>query len=102
MRDLRQDLLRCVDEHPPLWGRAEQRVVAHRVAHEIGQLGERFDPRIAGADEDERQLAAPFRVGRRLGRGFQSPEDVVAEIDGVGERLEPEAVLAEPRDRQGP
>ena len=55
-RDLGQDLRRRVDEHPALSRLAEARVVAHRVDHEVGELGERLDPRVAGADEDERQV----------------------------------------------
>ena len=45
-----------VDEHPALRRAAQLGVVAQRVPHEVGQLGERLDARVAGADEDERQL----------------------------------------------
>ena len=56
-RDLGQDLRRRVDEHPALRRVPEARVVAQRVADEVGELGERLDARVAGADEDEGQLA---------------------------------------------
>ena len=45
---------------------AEPRVVAQRVADEVGELGERLDACVAGADEDEREvpLATCGSVGR--------------------------------------
>ena len=77
-------------------------VVAQRVLDEVGQLGERLDTRVAGADEDERQPSQPlllveFRVG-----SLELFEHVVAQVDRIGERLEREAVLGETRDRQRP
>jgi hypothetical protein len=80
---------------------AEAGVVAEGVAHEVGELGERLDARVARSDEDEREMGADaFRV--RLGGGrLQLAEHVVAEVDGVREALEPEGVLGEARDRQG-
>ena len=73
---------------------ADFRVVAERVARELLQFGERLDARVAGADEDEGQLAfAMARRGRGGGR-FEPLQDVVAELDRVLERLEAERVLA--------
>ena len=43
-RDLREDLGRRVDEHPALRDFPQPRVVAERVADEVGELGERLDP----------------------------------------------------------
>ena len=51
---------------------AQRRVVAQRVADEVGELGERLDARVAGADEDVREvLGAPARSVAR-GRGASS------------------------------
>ena len=62
-------------------------VVTERIAHEVGELRERLDPGIAGADEDEGQLTPPILL-RRCGRGrFEPAQDVVAQVDRVGERL---------------
>ena len=101
-RDLRQDLRRCVDEHPALRRALEARVVAQRVADKVGELRERLDPRVAGADEDEGQLALAVVVGGgRVGR-VEPLQDVVAQVDRVGEVLEAQRVLGEAWDRQGP
>jgi hypothetical protein len=101
-RDLGENLRRRVHEHPVLARLAERRVVAERVAYEVGQLGERLDARVPGADEDERELALAVRLVRRGRRGFEAAQDVVAEIDRVGERLEAAAVVGQAGDRQRP
>ena len=54
------------------------RVEAERVAGQVGKLGERLDTRVTGADEDERQLAAAVRVGRRGCGGFEPQQHVIA------------------------
>ena len=101
-RDLGQDLRRRVDEHPAQSRALELRVVAQRVADEVGELGERLDARVARSDEDEREV----RLGALavvLGRGRLEPaQHVVAEVDRVGEVLEAEPVLGETGDRQRP
>ncbi len=100
--DLREDLRRRVHEHPALRRVAHGRVVAQGVANEVGQLGERFDTRVPRADEDERELALGLaRVGRGRG-GLEPAEDVVAQVDGVREALEPERVLGQAGDRKRP
>jgi hypothetical protein len=93
---------RDVDEYPALAGVAELRVVAERVAHEVGQLGERLDACVTGADEDERELPLAVDRGGRGGGCLEPAQHVIAQMDGVGERLEPERVLGEARDRQRP
>ena len=99
-RDLREDLRRRVDEHPPLRRVPQAGVVAERVADEVGELGQRLDSRVAGPDEDEGQLALPMGlVGCRVG-GFEPLQHVVAQVDGVGQVLEAECVIGEPRDRE--
>ena len=77
---------------------AEARVVAQRVLHEIGELRERLDARVAGADEDEGQVRRSRGAGSssRVG-GLELAQHVVAQVDRVREVLEPE-----PRARRGP
>ncbi len=101
-RDLGQDLRSRVDEHPALSRLAEARVEAHCVGDEIGELGKRLDPRVAGTDEDERQVClAADRIELGVG-SLELSQDVVAEIDRVGEVLEPDRVLGEPGNRERP
>ena len=92
-RKLGEDLRGRVHKHPVLPRVLEGRVVADCVPNEVHQLGERFDARIAGPDEDERQL--PSYVGRvEHGSGcFESAEDVVPQTDCVREVVEAETVV---------
>src|SRR5438045_1354090 len=83
---------RAGDEHPALPRLAERRVVAERVADEVGELGERLHARVARADEDERELTLAVRLVRRRRGGLEAAQDVVPEGDRVGERLEAERV----------
>jgi hypothetical protein len=99
-RDLRQDLFRRVDEHPALRLAAQHGVVAKGVADEVGQLAQRLDPGVAGADEDEGELLQPAAGGRRGRGGLELAEDVVTEMDRVGERLEGDGVLGQTRNGQ--
>ena len=99
-RNLRQDLRRRVDEYPALLGSPQLGIVAHGVADEVGELAERFDARVAGSDEDEGQLAKAMRIGGRGCRRLEPAQDVVAQVDRVGQRLEAEGVLGEAGDRQ--
>jgi hypothetical protein len=80
----------------------EHRVVAERVANEVGELGQCFDPRVACADEDEGQLAAAVRLGGGRGGDLEPREDVIPEMDRVAQGLEAERVVGEPWDRQCP
>ena len=82
-------------------GASRGRVVAERVAHEVGELGERLDARVAGADEDEREVARRA-LGVAPRRRLELLQHVVAEVDRVGEVLEAEPVLGEAGDRQRP
>jgi len=65
------------------------------------ELRERLDARVAGTDEDERELAGAVARRVRRGRGFEPLQDVVAKLDRVLERLEAECVLCQPGDREG-
>ena len=99
-RNLGENLGRRVDEHPALRGSFQLGVVAERVANQVGELSERLDARVARADEDEAELAATVLLVVCRRGCLQPPEDVVSEVDRVGEGLEPEAVLGETWDRQ--
>ena len=101
-RDLGQDPRRRVDEHPAARRRAQARVVAERVLGEVGQLRERLDTRVAGADEDEGQPPRPLLVVERSVGQLELLEDVVAQIDRIGQRLEREPVLGQARDGKRP
>jgi hypothetical protein len=75
-------------------------VVAKGVADEVGELGQRLYACVACADEEERQLAAPVLLrGRRI-CGFEPSQDMVAEVDRIGEGLEAERVIGETGNRQ--
>jgi hypothetical protein len=95
-RDLGEDLGRGVDEHPALRRVPESRVVANRVPDQVGELCKRLDARVAGADEDEAQLALPVGLVRGDVGRLQALQHVVAELDRVGEVLEAERVVGEP------
>ena len=71
------------------------------VADQLVELRERLDARVAGADEDEGELAGAVARRIRRRRGFESLQDVVAELDRVLERLEAERVLCQSGDREG-
>jgi hypothetical protein len=98
--NLGEDLRAGVHEHPALRHVAEPRIVAERVVHELGQLGERLHACVARADEDERQVALGV-AGVRI-RVVELAQHVVPELDRVGHVLEGKAVLGEPRDREHP
>ena len=62
-RDLGEDLRRRVDEHPALRYVAQAGVRAQRCLRHVVQLCERFDARVARADEDEAELGRIVRDG---------------------------------------
>jgi hypothetical protein len=97
---LGEDLRRGVDQHPMLRHPAQHRVVAHGVAHEVGKLSECLHAGVAGADEDEGQLAAAMRVRRGGYRNLEPRQHVVSQVGRLGERLEAERVLGEAGNRQ--
>ena len=101
-RDVGEDPRGRVDEHPPARRRAQARVVAECVLDEVRQFGERLDARVAGADEDERQPPRRSSSSSASSASLELLQDLVAEIDRIGERLEGEPVLREARDRQRP
>ena len=91
-----QDAVARLDEHPALRRGSQARVEAERVADEIVELRERLDAGVARADEHEREMR---RSGREVG-GLELGEHVVAKCDRVGEVVEAESVLGEPRNGQ--
>src|SRR3954451_1874701 len=98
---LGEDLGRSVHEHPALLDFPEARVVAERVADEVGELRQRLDARIARSHEDEREVA-PGNLGidDRI-RRLELAKNVVPERDCVGEVLETQRVFGEARNREG-
>ena len=75
---------------------AQARIPAERVANEIRELGECFDARIPGADEDEREVTCRLSVVA-LGRsGLELAEDAIPEPDRVGEIMKPTPCSASP------
>ena len=104
-RDLGHDAVARLDEDPAHALLAAARVQLDHVGREVLQLGEALEPGVARADEDVVQpLRALLRVLERLGR-LERREQVVAQRDRVGQRLEADRVLGEaghgqrPRDR---
>ncbi len=89
-----QDPVGRLHEHPALSRRSEPRIEAECVAHEVVELGERLDAGVPRADEHEREVRC---FGREVG-GLELREHVVAKRDGIGQVVEPERVLGEPRD----
>ena len=76
------------------------RVQVEDVGDEVLQLGEALQARVARADEDVGQELAPRgAVLERLGL-LERAQDVVAQRDRLGQRLEAARVLGEARDRQ--
>ena len=67
--------------------------MTHGVLDELPRLGEGFDPRVAGPDEDEAQVALG---AARVGVGeVERSQDLVAQPDRVGDVLEGDRVLRE-------
>ena len=100
--DLRQHPAGRLDQYPAHPVQAGARVALHRVGGEVLQLGERLEAGVAAADEDVgEQLVAARRILARVG-GLQRLDHVVAQPDRVGEALEADRVLGEPRHRQHP
>jgi len=89
-----------LDEDPADSSHAAARIEVEQVGDEVLQLGDALQPRVAGPDEDVGQiLAARVAVLERLGR-LERAQDVVAQRDRFGERLEADAVLGETGHRQ--
>ena len=98
--DLRHHALGRLDEDPAHAGDLAARVEVHDVGGEVLQLGEPLEARVAGADEDVGEvLAARVAVLERLG-DLERADDVVAQRDRLGQRLQRHAVLGEAGDRQ--
>ena len=99
-RDLGEDLRGGIHQNPVLASVSECRVVTQRVPNEVHQLGQRLDTRVAGSDEDERQLALDVGRIEDCRGGLESAEDVVPKPDCVREVVEAEAVVGEAGDRE--
>ena len=79
---------------------AELGVSLQRGAAEVLQLRERLHAGVTAADDDEREQRAPPRGVGGLGGGLEPRQDVVAEVDGLVDRLEADGVLGESRHRE--
>ena len=76
----------------------DRRVVAHGAAHEVVERRRDLGAGEAAAGDDERQHRAA-QVAVALLRGLlEDPDHVVADADGVGERLEGKRVLGQAGD----
>ena len=95
-----QDVVGGVGQEPSSGDVAEGRVVAARVAHEVLELGHRLDARVAAADEDERQPPLAFAWIVDCRGELELLEHVVSQVDRLGDRLEPDRMLDQPRDRR--
>ena len=83
-----------------MWNPLEVGVVAQRIQQKIARLCECFDARVAGSNEHEGELPPPLGIGAGRIRGFEPTQHVVAEVNSVGKRLESDAVLCQPGDRE--
>ncbi len=90
-----QDGRRRFEDHEAQHRRAEPRIVAQGIHRRGMQLGGGLGARVAAADEDEGQQPAPQRVVRRRVGDLQVAEQPVAQLDGLGQCLEPQGVLGE-------
>ena len=100
--ELRQDPVRGLDHDPPHIVRDPGRIRGEGGPREVLELTDRLDPGEPGPDEDEPERGAPFLGVFGLGRSVELREHTVPKPDRLGQRLEPDAVLSEPRYRQGP
>ncbi len=99
--DLGEDAAGGLDEDEPHVVGVDVVVVAGGVAGHVLQFGERFDARVAAADEDEGQGGvADFGVAGG-GRDVELFEHVVAQADGLFDGLETDAEFGQARDREG-
>ena len=101
-RDLRHHPVEGLDKDPARAVEAAARITLDDRCHEVLQLGDALQPRVARTDEHEGEvLLAAAAVTERLG-DLQLEQSPVTERDGVGNRLEAEAVLGEPGHREHP
>jgi hypothetical protein len=79
---------------------AELRVACARVEGHVLQFGKRLHPGVPAASEHERQRG-PASLGRTGGcHGIELAQDVVAQVDGLADGLEPDPCLGQAGDRQ--
>ena len=99
-RDLRQDLRRRVDEHPPprdAGGAAGSSGPRPRRGRRARRAPRR--PRSPAPTKTNVSRRSALGVVERGVRGLELAQDVVAQVDRVGERLEREPVLRQARHR---
>ena len=101
LADLGEDAVGGLDEDPLHVLGLDVVVVARGVAGHVLQLAERLDARVAAADEDEGQGRVADRGVAGGGGDVHLLDDVVAQADGLLDRLEADAVVGEAGDREG-
>ena len=99
-RDLGHHAVGRLDEDPAHPLGAAARIALDRVGGEVLQLGEPLEPGVARADEDVVSHASRSAGSSSVSAASSVRSSAVAQLDRVGQRLEAEAVLGEPRDRQ--
>ncbi len=72
------------------------------MTRQVLQLAERLDAREPRPDEHERQRPTAYLWIGHLVRGVELGQDAVPEPDRLREGPEPDALLGEPRHREGP
>jgi hypothetical protein len=101
-RDLAHDPVAGLDQQPAHALHPAAGVEVDDVGGEVLQLGQALDAGVAAAHEHVGQeLLALARVVDRLGH-LERAQHVVAQRDGLGQRLEPDRVLGQAGDRQRP
>ena len=98
---LGQDLGRDVDEQPPPRHVPQLGVVAARVVAEVFELGHRLHARVAAAHEHEGEPAPPLGLVRGRCRQFELLQDLVSQLDRLGDALESRGVLEQTGNRRG-
>src|SRR6185503_5599187 len=87
-----------LDQDPPHLVGSQARIAPDRVAGEILELAQRLDPRVPPADEHERERRpSPFHVVADRGE-VEPREHVIAQPDGLLDRLEPDPVPGQAGD----
>ena len=98
---LRHDLRRDVDQHPAQVARPQVREPAQRPQADQLQRRRGLGPGVSAADHHEGAPFDPLGLGAgRIGQ-FQLGQDVIAQVDRLGQHLHPAGVALQPGDVEG-
>ena len=97
-RDLGHDAAHRLDEVEVRVLEAQLRVLAHERRRQRAELGEDLDARETAADHDDGEQTVARRAGREGGRLVEVRHDLVADRDGLFDRLETDGVVGDPRE----